>query len=296
MASPAPDPHRSVAELLRDLATEHATGCVVVEHRELDARVWLRDGRIVAATAPGARARLGHRLVGAQLITPAQLTTALGMQRRRPDSPRLGELLVDLGLVDADALAEVLREQTLDSIAVAVGWPDPAWRIVPGATADEDVPLHTSVENALMEATRRLDEWSVISETLGSLDARLDLVPGGAANLALTPDEWAMLTRVDGRACIADLAADAGYSAFQAARIVFSLATAGVVRVLPETHHEPAPEPDPDPSAQSEGGDGAPPPPAKLAADADAESRPEPLTGEARDAMTALFAELAEGR
>ncbi|HMK63678.1 MAG TPA: GspE/PulE family protein, partial [Acidimicrobiales bacterium] len=55
------------------------------------------------------RARLGELLVGAQLITHAQLADALLEQSS--SGQRLGKLLVDLGAVTENDLAEVLSEQ-----------------------------------------------------------------------------------------------------------------------------------------------------------------------------------------
>lgn len=223
-----------MTDALRQAAAEQASGRIVIDRPggAGPASVWLRGGWIVSAAAPGARARLGDRLVAAGLITGEQLVTALERQRHHRNAPRLGQVLLGLDLVDEGTLRHVLREQTIDSIAVAIGGPDSAWRMMADEAGDEDVLVCARVENALMEASRRLDEWHVISARLGSLDTRVDIAPSRAANLELTPEEWTLLTRVDGGHSITELAADTGLSAFHAARIVYGLSTIGVVRLV----------------------------------------------------------------
>lgn len=224
-----------LTDALRRWAADEATGRIAIDHPGGSASVWLDRGWLVSASAPGARARLGDRLVAARLLTDEELGAALQRQRNHPAALRLGEVLLELGLVDQATRREVLLEQTLDSLAVAIGWADSTWTMVPDEACDEDVALDARVENALMEASRRLDEWQVLGRSLGSLDARVDVVPSRAANLELTADEWTMLTHIDGHRSVAELAADTGVSAFQAARIVYGLLATGVVQLLDDS-------------------------------------------------------------
>lgn len=190
------DPARPAAlcDVLRQAAADRVTGRVVIDcpGGAGPVSVWLRDGWIVSATAPGVRARLGGRLVAAHLISGEQLADALQRQCHDPEAPRLGEVLRELELVDEATLGQVLREQTIDSIAVAIGGPDSAWLTTPDETGDEDVGVHDHVENLLVEAARRLDEWHAISAVLESLDAHVDAAASRAADDAepgSPPDE-----------------------------------------------------------------------------------------------------------
>lgn len=251
-AGSAPRPGRRVplTDALRQAAADRATGRFVVDRPggAGPASVWLRDGWIVSAAAPGARARLGSRLVAAGLISGEQLASALQHQDDARTAPRFGEVVLALELVDEPTLRQVLREQTIDSIAVAIGGPDSAWVMTPDEPGDEDVVMHARVSNALMEASRRLGEWQAISATLGSLEAQVDITPAQAANLELTSEEWTLLTHIDGHRSVAELAAETGLSAFHAARIVYGLMSVGAVRRVGDGADDPAPA-DADPAA-----------------------------------------------
>jgi len=103
----------------------------------------------------------------------------------------------------------------------------------------------------LMEAARRLDEWSRIGSTV----AHLGLVPRlpssedlAGSPLDLAPFEWEVLAAVDGERDLHALAHTLGRSEFEVARTVYGLTTAGVLvlsdpaqpGVEPETGRDPA--------------------------------------------------------
>ncbi|QBI20249.1 DUF4388 domain-containing protein [Egibacter rhizosphaerae] len=224
---------RGADQLLRDLAARRATGRLTLGSDAHTARVWMRDGAVLTASAPEARARLGDRLTGAGLLTQHQLDDALAMQRGLRERRRLGELLVEQGHIDRRTLREYVVDQITDSVSALLAWREGWWAFDPGVETHEDMALDTSVENLLMEATRRCEEWQVIRDALGSLDSVVDFVPReSGAELALTPDEWSLLTRIDGSATVAEIAEEAGYGQVETARIVYGLVTAGVVQVV----------------------------------------------------------------
>lgn len=222
------------------LGKRGATGRLHVLHDADDtaepdeAFVWLRDGAIYTAQAPQARARLGDRLVGAGVLDAAQLEDALAAQRSSPERRRIGELLVERGTIDRETLRKYVQAQILDSVTATLSWQAGHWSFAEGDETDEDAPLDMSLENLLMEASRRLDEWEVVRQSLGSLDAVVDFTPRDTgAEVALTPDEWSLMTHIDGVSSVAEIADTAGYGQFETARIVYGLMTAGIVAVVP---------------------------------------------------------------
>jgi hypothetical protein len=237
------------SEILRGLASLRATGCLRLEQGETSASVHFRDGLVYTAAAPAARARLGDRLVGAGHVTEEQLAGTLALQRSLAEPRRIGEILIERGLIDRETMRTYVREQIADSVAATLRWTHGEWIFTEGEEVAEDAPLDMSVENLLMEAARRLEEWGVIEARLGSVDTVVDFDPDGSASeLSLTPDEWSMLTRIDGASSIAEIAEEAGYGQFEAARIIYGLLTAGVVTVVvasddPTTPGEAEPQP-----------------------------------------------------
>lgn len=231
---------RGVASALRALCDREETGRLEIVRGDERAALWLRDGAVYTAQAPEARARLGDRLVGAGELSSEQLEGALAAQRDDVERRRIGELLVERGAIDRATLRHYVQAQILDSVTATLAWRDGEWTFVPGEETAEDTPLDMSLENLLMDAARRLEQWEVIRAELGSLDAVVDFTPRKTgAEVALTPDEWSLMTQIDGAATITEIAEQAGYGQFETARIMYGLVTAGIVRTLEDEQHAP---------------------------------------------------------
>ncbi len=235
----------STAELLRRFADAGATGRLDIDRSGMRSLLWFRHGRVYTATAPGSRARLGERLVAADEVSGEVLANALSRQAAVTARPRLGDVLVDGGHLDLETVRSHVREQIVDSVAAALAWTEGTWSFRPGDSVVEDAPLDESVDDLLMEGARRLDRWEVILRRLGSLDTVLDFRGGAAADVALTPDEWSLLTRIDGVSTVAELAGDLGCSELEGARIAYGLVATRILEAVPE------------PSARSDEEDGA---------------------------------------
>ncbi|HUG86932.1 MAG TPA: DUF4388 domain-containing protein [Euzebya sp.] len=261
----------STAALCRRMASESRTGCLHltadVEDGALQADLYLREGRIYTATAPGGRARLADRLIGSGDLTPEQLEVAQVLKRSQPESTRLGDVLVASGMVDRERLRTVIREQIVDSVAVPLGWTAGSWRFEDGEAVVQDIPLGLGIQDTLMEASRRLGQIEVIQTHMGSMDTVVDFPQTGEeAKLSLKPDEWAMLTHIDGLTSVADIAEHAGYTQLETARIIYGLLVTGVVVRVDgeEATADPAtdrPAPTTLPMRQGSGPTREPPPP-----------------------------------
>ncbi len=119
--------------------------------------------------------RLGDLLVRAGRVSHVQLDQALAEQKKV--GKRLGEVLVDLGLVTGDDIDKVIRgkfeEEFLDLFLLDKGRFEFIFGLTPEALfAPEEklerVTLNTS--GLMLEAMRRLDEWQDMIKSLGSFD------------------------------------------------------------------------------------------------------------------------------
>lgn len=119
--------------------------------------------------------RLGDLLVRAGRVTHVQLEEALAEQKRV--GKRLGEVLVDLGLVTPEDIDRVIRgrfeDEFLDLFLLDRGRFEFIFGLTPEALfAPEEklerVTLNTS--GLMLEAMRRLDEWQEMIKAIGSFD------------------------------------------------------------------------------------------------------------------------------
>ena len=102
----------------------------------------------------------------------------------------------------------------------------------PDVETDVEVPLTVSVENLIIEASRRLDEISQIRKKIPSADVVLAMAPrtpDGARQINITSEEWQVLVLVDGRRSVEDIATSTGAEAYQTTRLLFGLMNAGLI-------------------------------------------------------------------
>jgi hypothetical protein len=122
-----------------------------------------------------------------------------------------------------DALVGRLRgDSAVYEMAI---WSQGTFSFNPGEESDQ-VTIHMSNASLMMEAARRLDEWRVLSRKIPSLD----LVPyftsreQGADQVTLSPQEWILVTRIDGEQTI-----DLKWAPFDVSKLLFGMITTGLV-------------------------------------------------------------------
>jgi hypothetical protein len=124
---------------------------------------------------------------------------------------------------------ELVGEEAIYNLAI---WNQGEFQFTPGEEPDRQT-ITKSNTNLLMEAARRLDEWRVLSKKIPSVE----LVPELQARenrheqVTLNPQEWILLTRIDGHRSIAEIARLLGVSSFDVAKILYGMITAELVQL-----------------------------------------------------------------
>ena len=127
-----------------------------------------------------------------------------------------------------DALVGRLRgDSAVYEMAI---WSQGSFVFRPGEET-EQVTVHISNANLMMEAARRLDEWRVLSRKIPSLD----LVPyfttrdQGVDQVTLSPQEWILVTRIDGEHSIEEIADQLKWAPFDVSKLLFGMVTTDLV-------------------------------------------------------------------
>jgi len=201
--------------------------------------ICFRNGEVFFATTSWKRQSLGMKLVGAGLITKEQLNEALELQRTEAKGQRLGQILVRLGYITQEQLEVFVEEQIQDAVFEMLRWTDGEFEFQPGVVfPEEDIGLSISTEELIMEGSRRLDEWNRIEKKIPHLDVvfRMKTIQGReAAQISLTPEEWMVLTYVDGERTVRQIVELTGMSTLQTCKILYGLIGAGLLEnVTPE--------------------------------------------------------------
>lgn len=231
----------SLADMFRLLASGRKSGTLYLERPDAQGKVCFKKGRVFFASSNWHRESLGRRLVKSGVISEKQLRQALGLQKiqkKEKANRRLGQILVDEGYLDSKVLENFIQEQINDTLFDLFRWEDGQLRFEGDETCDdEDIGISVSVENIIMESSRRLELWGRIRQKIPSLETTFIMAsaPGDKSmEIHLKPREWMLLCYLHGGRTVNELVELTGYNDFETAKILYGMYSAGLIeKVVP---------------------------------------------------------------
>lgn len=142
----------------------------------------------------------------------------------------------------------VSGEEAVYALAI---WATGDFQFTPGKES-EATTIDKTNTSLLMEAARRLDEWKVLARKIPGVDHIPVLKPRELGEpVTLSPPEWNLVIRIDGRKTVEELARATGSNSFDTAKVLYGLVTSDLVDMRPNTAaraEAPAPAPAASPS------------------------------------------------
>src|SRR5918999_3020342 len=223
---------------LLDLSRKTGMLRVTSELRDDEGIVLFESGRVVQASVRSNPMSLEEMLLRSGRVTETDLERARAMRSGNGRGRGLGEHLVQCGALSRKELERQMRLQIESVVFELMSWREGFFSFE--ELAADDLPatpeIHVSTESLLMEGARRIDEWSRIADKIPSLSVVPRLAPVDDAHptqIDLLPDEWEVLTMIDGKRDLRAIATVLGRAEFDIAKVVYGLVTTGVVEVRP---------------------------------------------------------------
>src|ERR671914_170293 len=223
----------TLPDIFRLMSLAKKTGALEVQRSAGSGKVYFRDGEVYFAESSLTRTPLGQKLVQSGVITETQLMKALDIHKEK--GQRLGDVLVAENLVDQEHLLEAVRSQIEDAAFDLLRWERGEFAWEAGQGIEPEVPIMVSVENLIMEASRRLDELEVILRKIPSQDAVLGMAaapPVGAVEINITPEEWRILVQVNGQRSVAEIGQSIGIDTLEAMKSLYGMVSTGLIEVV----------------------------------------------------------------
>lgn len=206
-----------------------------VDPEELQARIEMVMRRARRPVAPAAEEE-GKALSGSlnDLYFPEtmQLIVAYGKSgmMRLTNGPSEGRVYLNEGQVVHAELDGREGEEAFYEMAL---WKSGHFTFHVGDAPPQQT-IRKSGTNLLLEATRRLDEWNLISTKIPSFNEVPHRVPlAGTDSLKLSRLDWRVLSLADGRRTIQQIIDELKMDPFEVGRVVFGLITVGVLSLHP---------------------------------------------------------------
>jgi hypothetical protein len=170
-----------VPELLLAISRSGKTGRLEVSTADVDRTLFFHDGRIVFASSSSPDDRLGAYLLLRNELGLSDLRRLSGCVR---PGLRLGSLLVNEGILRAEALPQAVLGQVREIVLDLFRWPRAYYRFVEEAlAATETITLDTPEARWILDGIEGIASWLRVARGVGPLDVRFESVDGHEESL-----------------------------------------------------------------------------------------------------------------
>lgn len=236
--------------ILHQLYDARRTGLLHLIHGDRIRSLRFRAGQLLQGISSVPEEHLGELLVSAGVMSATDLERATAIVRS--ERRRVGEVLVELGVLDERGLEDALESQgrvvLLRAFAARSG--SYSFEETESATSvDQDATLRIPSQNLVLEVARSLNDADAIGFALGDLRRRLAPAPDPllrVQKVALTPAGAYLLSRIDGTSTAEEVLGLSTLPRAETMRSLFALLCAGLVRhaAAPKPPRRAAPAPD----------------------------------------------------
>lgn len=220
-------------EILQFLSMGKGSGILTLSRGGTEITLFVRNGKIVNSSSLERQRRLGELLVQRGILRRSTLSEVLALQRTVESDKRVGQILVERDIVKEQTIREVLRLQLEEEIWNLFAWEDGDFKFE-AAEANKlgDSIVEIDIEPLILEGTRRQDEWKKIQKTLP--DDMVILTPktlddSFKRELKLSPAEWRVLAAVNGRFTIRALINRSAMGRFEVFNILYGFVKKGIL-------------------------------------------------------------------
>jgi hypothetical protein len=142
-------------------------------------------------------------------------------------------------------IIQSVRQHVLDIVFRLFTWVEGLFRFEANRLPPTDrITIPIDLESVIMEGSRRLKEWERLQEELPDLDISLrftDRPDARLRNINLTVEEWRVVSFINPRNTVRQIAQANNLSEFQIRRIVYGMLQAGLVQIVPSAKPAPLP-------------------------------------------------------
>ena len=235
----------STTQLLNLINLARKTGTLTIQNGN-QAEMSFREGRLIFATMNQTSSALVSILQRAGKLSGEQVQ-AIQKGAGKTSDKELGLQLINAGLVSQSDIVQSVRQHILDVVYRLFTWGEGLFRFEANILPPpERIVVPINLESVIMEGSRRLKEWERLQDELPDLDMALkftDQPNERLRNINLAVEEWRVVSFINPRNSIRQIAKANNLSDFQIRRIVYGMLQAGLVELVwPEGVQPPKPE------------------------------------------------------
>ncbi len=224
----------TTAQLLNLINLARKTGTLTVEGSQV-ARMSFREGKLIFATLGDNGNSLANMLQRSGVLTTEQ-GQVIETRAKGTGDKQLGHLLIQAGYVTQSDIIQSVRNHILDVVYKMFTWIDGLFRFDANSIPPTDrITVPIDLESVIMEGSRRMKEWQQLQNELPNLEISLRFASKPDTrlrNVNLTVEEWRVVSFVNPRNSIREIAQAVNLNEFQIRRIVYGMLQAGLVEIV----------------------------------------------------------------
>jgi outer membrane protein assembly factor BamB/tetratricopeptide (TPR) repeat protein len=231
----------NLADIFQTLAMNQQEGTLIIASGEKRTDIYSSKEGIRLLTTGGRKYPLiGELLLKKKKLTPVELDMALAKQKMTGEL--LGSALVDMNIVTEKDIEDCVRNQIEEEIHDVFSWAGAKFEFIPGEPkadffdpAKLGRPITFNVNEIIMEAARRIDEWEMIHQRVPHTNAIYVVREPEAAipdisPLGFTTDEiFQVAELIDGRRTVEDIVGKAPLARFEVCKILAGFVDANYI-------------------------------------------------------------------
>jgi len=226
----------STTQLLNLVNLARKTGTLTIHRNGEVARMSFREGKLIYAHMGSENGNhLAQILQHAGKLTPEQARIIETKVKGKSDK-QLGHLLIQAGYVTQSDIIQSVRQSVLDVVYKLFTWAEGLFRFDANELpSPSHITIPIDLESVIMEGSRRLKEWEILQRELPDLDISLkftDRPDARLRNINLTVEEWRVVSFINPRNTIRQIARANNLSDFEIRRIVYGMLQAGLVEIV----------------------------------------------------------------
>jgi hypothetical protein len=234
----------STTQLLNLINLARKTGTLSIQTDKESAQMSFREGKLIYAYMGNESGNhLARILQGSGKLSPEQAQVIQSHAAGKSDK-EIGHLLVTARRVTQNDIIQSVRQNVLDTVYKLFTWGEGFFRFDANKLPNSGyITIPIDLESVIMEGSRRLKEWEILQDELPDLDVALrftDRPDARLRNINLTVEEWRVVSFVNPRNSIRQIAKANNLSDFEIRRIVYGMLQAGLVEFVNKP--KPAPE------------------------------------------------------
>ncbi len=225
----------SVTQLLNLVNVARKTGTLVVERSQEQIFVSFREGKLSFASNGASAAGLAMVLYHAKKLNAAQVR-AINEHSGGMSDKELGLLLINSNYISQQEILSSLQAYYLGMVNRLFTWSEGLFRFDTELLPPKDkITVRISLENLIIEGTRRMREWEQLQGEIPSLEMALKFCQRQGVNLrnlSLSADEWKVISFINPKNTIHQIAKATNKNDLEIRRIVYSFIQAGLVEMI----------------------------------------------------------------